>query len=306
MALLLKRATASAAVATATLVAAGVTAAAVVSPSVSPFATAGCLALDAPQLPFGSLNYLNSEVEPQVAADPTNANHLVGVWQQDRWLDGGAHGLVSAYSTDGGATWTLSPQPFSACYHASGYPGPYLDFQRATDPWVSIGPGAPGNPGGSTAYSVSVSFNQTPYPGDPNARHNAVGAAVSYDGGATWTHVQSIIDDPCFAGAFPSPGYVCTNGKAYAFNDKESVTADPTRAGVAYAVWDRLVAPPRASPGSSSSGRTSVRPSSRRRPTTACTGAPRSRCSMSPRRTRRSVTRSSSIRGRERCTTCSL
>ncbi len=114
-----------------------------------PYATPGCLALDNQP---GSLNYLHAEVEPQVAVDPTNGSHLVGAWQQDRWENGGAHGLVAAYSLNGGTTWTVSPLPFSACYHASGYPGPYLDYQRASDPWVSIGPGAPGNPSGSTVY----------------------------------------------------------------------------------------------------------------------------------------------------------
>ena len=37
-----------------------------VSANPSPYATPGCLGLDTPQVPFGSLNYLNSEVEPQV------------------------------------------------------------------------------------------------------------------------------------------------------------------------------------------------------------------------------------------------
>jgi BNR repeat-like domain len=220
-----------------------------VSANPSPYATPGCLGLDTPQAPFGSLNYLNSEVEPQVAVDPTNPNHLVGVWQQDRWSDGGAHGLVAGYSTNGGLSWTVSPQPFSVCYHASGFAGDYLNYQRASDPWVSIGPGTPAGPSGSTVYSVSLSFDQTPYPGDPNARNNAVGAAVSYDGGATWTNVQAIIADPCFSGSFGPPGYTCNSAKAYVFNDKESVTADPTHPGVAYAVWDRLVAPPASFPG---------------------------------------------------------
>lgn len=213
-----------------------------VSQNPSPFATPGCVALDAQP---GSLNYRNSEVEPQVAVDPTDPSHLVGAWQQDRWSNGGAHGLVAGYSTDGGASWAVSPQPFSACYHASGYPGVYLDYQRASDPWVSIGPGAPlGSPSTSTAYSVSISFDQTAYKGDPNARHNAVGAATSYDGGASWANVQTIIDDPCLSGTPKGPGYACNNDKAYVFNDKQSVTADPVNAGVAYVVWDRLVAPP--------------------------------------------------------------
>ena len=36
------------------------------------------------------------EVEPFVAADPTQPGHLVGVWQQDRWSNGGANGLGTA------------------------------------------------------------------------------------------------------------------------------------------------------------------------------------------------------------------
>jgi hypothetical protein len=232
---------------TALFTASGVPAVAATAPSVasqnpSPYATPGCLALE-PQP--GSLNYLNSEVEPQVAVDPTNPSHLVGAWQQDRWSNGGAHGLVAGYSNDGGASWHVSPQPFSACYHASGFPGGYLNYQRASDPWVSIGPGAPaGSPSSSTVYSVSISFDQTAFPGDPNALHNAVGAAASYDGGATWTSVQTIIDDPCLMGTPSGPGYQCNNAKSFLFNDKESVTADPLQPGVAYAVWDRLVAPP--------------------------------------------------------------
>ena len=36
-------------------------------------------------------NYVNAEVEPFVAVDPTDANHMIGVYQQDRWTTGGAH-----------------------------------------------------------------------------------------------------------------------------------------------------------------------------------------------------------------------
>ena len=37
--------------------------------------------------------YLNSEVEPWLDVNPTNVANLVGVWQQDRWSNGGARGL---------------------------------------------------------------------------------------------------------------------------------------------------------------------------------------------------------------------
>src|SRR6266852_4921690 len=50
-------------------------------------------------------NYVNAEVEPWVDINPTNSSNLVGVFQQDRWSNGGAHGLVATFSSDGGATW---------------------------------------------------------------------------------------------------------------------------------------------------------------------------------------------------------
>src|SRR5919198_800909 len=48
-------------------------------------------------------NYVNAEVEPWVAVNPTNPNNIVAVYQQDRWSNGGA-------------------------------------FDRASDPWVTFAP----------------------------------------------------------------------------------------------------------------------------------------------------------------------
>ncbi|EGC98300.1 putative BNR/Asp-box protein [Burkholderia sp. TJI49] len=154
-------------------------------------------------------NYVNAEVEPWLAVNPANPNNMIGVWQQDRWSNGGAHGLVAGYSFDAGATWARTPQPFSACA-----PGG-LAYERASDPWVSFGPDG-------TAYSVSISFNQS-------NNSNAVAASVSTDGGQTWS----------------SPALLIANNEPTTqfFNDKESVTANPVKAGTAYAVWDRLELP---------------------------------------------------------------
>jgi len=58
----------------------------------SPFAP-GCNGV--PQT--GTL-YPNAEVEPFVAANPHRPMNLVGVWQQDRWSDGGSQGLGTEYS----------------------------------------------------------------------------------------------------------------------------------------------------------------------------------------------------------------
>ena len=75
----------------------------------SPFAP-GCEGV-----PQSGTLYENAEVEPRVAVDPRDPNHIVGAFQQDRWSNGGAHGLVASTSFDGGATWTRSFAHFSFC-----------------------------------------------------------------------------------------------------------------------------------------------------------------------------------------------
>src|SRR5947207_14843179 len=50
-------------------------------------------------------NSVNSEVEPFVAVNAANASNIVGVFQQDRWSHGGAHGAVASTSHDGRTTW---------------------------------------------------------------------------------------------------------------------------------------------------------------------------------------------------------
>lgn len=170
-----------------------------------PFAS--CLVTGANTLTSIAVNYPDTELEPWVAANPVNRRNLVGSYQQDRWNDGSAKGLVAAYSFNGGQSWKSVPLPFSECA-APFYGGNVLHYDRASDPWNSIGVD-----GTAYAVSISVSFNT----GD-----NAVGVARSVDGGRSWNHQQTIIAD--------GPD---------AFNDKESVTADPRLPGTAYAVWDR-------------------------------------------------------------------
>ena len=58
-----------------------------------------------PQQAAGSILYMNAEPEMRSAINPTNARNIVGAYQQDRWNDGGARGLVSSWSKDGGQTW---------------------------------------------------------------------------------------------------------------------------------------------------------------------------------------------------------
>ena len=81
----------------------------VISPG-SPFAP-GCEGVPQPD----STNYQNAEVEPWVDVNPTDSRNLIAVWQQDRWSNGGAHGLVTAFTKDGGASWGIRTPHFSRC-----------------------------------------------------------------------------------------------------------------------------------------------------------------------------------------------
>jgi hypothetical protein len=60
---------------------------------------------------YGSTNNSNSQIEPYVVANPTRANNLVGIWQQGRWNDGGARGLVVSVSMGDHARRYQRPTP---------------------------------------------------------------------------------------------------------------------------------------------------------------------------------------------------
>src|SRR6476620_11736514 len=171
----------------------------------SPFAP-GC-----DGVPATGTVYAGAEVEPQVAIDPREASHLIGVFQQDRWSDGGARGLRTGYSFDGGLTWSRTQTKFSRCTGGNAANGG--DFARASDPWVTIGPDG-------IAYQIGIAFNGETFAANSSS---AVLASRSTDGGRTRSDPATLIRD----GVAP-------------FNDKESITADPFTPGFAYATWDRL------------------------------------------------------------------
>ncbi len=159
----------------------------------------------------GSVNYEDAEVEPYVAVNPTNPSNLLSIWQQDRWSDGGAHGLVVARSLDNGKTWSEQTLNLSIC--GGGNSGNGGDYARASDPWVTFSPNG-------VAYVISISFTGNMLtPGSLSS----VLVSNSADGGASWSDPATLILDG-----------------ATAFNDKETITADPNDPNYVYAVWDRL------------------------------------------------------------------
>jgi hypothetical protein len=165
-----------------------------------------------------SVNTHNSEVEPWLAADPSDPEHFVGAWQQDRWNNGGSRGIVSAASFDGGTSWTLqSTTKSSVCTGGTAANGG--NYQRSSDPWASISPDG-------TTYLQTLSVDTNP--GGLGLHPNAILVMRSPDGGLTW-------DDPTTLKRDENPNVL---------NDKNSMTADPFDSDFAYAVWDRLVGPP--------------------------------------------------------------
>jgi BNR repeat-like domain len=156
--------------------------------------------------------FKNSEVEPYVAVNPRNPLNLIGVWQQDRWSNGGAQGLGTGVSFDGGVTWRQSYLPFSRC--AGGTVANGGDYNRASDPWVSFSPNG-------VAHQMALSVSGEAFEA---SGVSAMLVTRSLDGGLTWGPNTTLIRD---AGAD-------------SFNDKNAITADPTDPRYVYAVWDRL------------------------------------------------------------------
>ena len=161
-------------------------------------------------------NTVNTEIEPRMAIDPTNADTMIAVYQQDRWRNGGARGLVASITRNGGTGWSITSPSFSQC---SGNP----EWNRASDPWVTFDPA--GN-----AYFIALTSNaDETHSGILVSKldHNQL---ASKNKKVEWSAPVTLIDT--FGGTL-----------GLGFNDKESITADPTRPGTVYAVWDQSSVP---------------------------------------------------------------
>jgi hypothetical protein len=81
--------------------------------------------------------YENGPVEPFVAVDPINPAYLVGVWQQDRWVNRGAHGVLAAASLNSGPNWRPARRSgyrgtTAKRWRGSRYASPHDDYYSAT------------------------------------------------------------------------------------------------------------------------------------------------------------------------------
>jgi hypothetical protein len=157
--------------------------------------------------------FASSEVEPYLALDPLDPHHFVGVWQQDRWSTGGARGVVVGVSGDSGHTWAQHAVAFTRC--AGGTAANGGDYERASNPWISIGPDG-------HVHLLALGFDGfAQQPGSVSS----ILVSRSVDGGTTWSAATALIRDTDAV-----------------FNDKGAILADPLDPRFVYAVWDRLTA----------------------------------------------------------------
>ena len=156
-------------------------------------------------------NFINAEVEPYVASDPTDGNHFIVSFQQDRWGNGGSNGVLTAATFDGGKTWTRATVPVSRCGGGTAANGG--GYERASNPWVTIS--ADGK-----AYLAAIAFDVSA--GSDGS--TVILVSRSDDGGRTWGDPATLVHDRDFN----------------VLNDKVAVTADPTDPSRAYVVWDRV------------------------------------------------------------------
>jgi hypothetical protein len=147
----------------------------------------------------------SSEAEPYIAVDPADPRHLVATWQQDRFaVDGGDLANLVAVSSDGGRTWRRGRvRGVSRCTGG--------EDERASDPWLAIGAR------GRTTLMGNLTFDEIP--------------ALS---GLAAPTQQRASRSTNLGASFAPPVTIAADG---AYNDRESVTVDPTRPGHAYFVW---------------------------------------------------------------------
>jgi hypothetical protein len=159
------------------------------------------------------INFVNTEVGPWVAINPTDPTNIIAVYQQDRWTLGAARGNVAAVTHDGGQTWTATWPHFSIC--AGGNEANGGNYQRARDPWVTFSPNG-------DAYFISRTGSPVGTPPGPAA----ILVSRSADGGDHWSEPVTLdLTYPALSPFF-SPTV-------------PSITADPFDSNFVYAVWIR-------------------------------------------------------------------
>jgi hypothetical protein len=173
--------------------------------------------------------FLNSEVEPWIDVSPADPEVMAGIWQQDRWNDGGARGNVIALSLNGGTSWTsFIPPNITDCTENPAAASGFEVFDRASDPWLSFAPNG-------DLHLMHLVFDVELPEGLPGALSGRNGMVAQKVPAAALA--DGVIDDD----EWEAPILLALD-EGGDLHDKNTMTADPTVvAGThVYAVWDFL------------------------------------------------------------------
>jgi hypothetical protein len=164
---------------------------------------AGC-GLDMSAKGFGD-DVIDAEAEPSLSVDPGDPRALVAAWMQDLY-----QGYATAWSKNGGSTWTTVTVPgISACTGS--------EYELAADPWLSPGPDG-------TTYLAGISLD-IPETAPFLPFRSRLQVSRSTDGGRSWSEPAAV---------------VAGTGRLH---DKPSLVADPRISGRAYIVWTEWLTP---------------------------------------------------------------
>jgi hypothetical protein len=159
----------------------------------------------------------SDEVEPYLAVNPANPKNMVGTWTQDAFPGSGAtsSAIGVAVTFNGGNNWKTGVIPGLTLSTGGTYLG-------TADSWLSFAPNG-------DLYFTAMGLDVQVLPkGSVATNPSAILFEKSTDGGLTWTAPQS------------APITLVASTDPNIFNDKPSITADPTDARYAYAVWSHL------------------------------------------------------------------
>src|SRR5262249_2293413 len=139
-----------------------------------------------------------------------NPKNVVAPWTQDLWSNAGGRGVVAGASFDGGDTWREVAIPGTTLVPAG-------QDQRAGNTCGALAPN-------DDIYENTLAATIPKASGNLVIKENALLVSKSIDGGLSWGN--------------PIP--VGQDDSSVRFDDKDSITADPTNSNFVYAVWDRI------------------------------------------------------------------
>ena len=150
-------------------------------------------------------NNTGAENEVSMAVDPTNKDHIVGVWSQDFYA-----GTMVGVSRDGGVTWVKKLIPNTTVCSGSTN----NNRQLSANNWISFAPNG-------DLHLIVMGLGLPPFQG-----YSDMMALKSSDGGLTWSEPKTLtIDDTGKSGGVTT-------------FDKPSIAVDPKDSNIVYATWD--------------------------------------------------------------------